>query len=493
MRKINFYLSALLVLYSLLSCGEKDEPWPEPPAPPDPPEKTNVLDKITDSAFRRRILQLMETYDTDKDGKLSEEEAAAVPYLSLNGAYNVIKEKISSLQGIEYFTGIELLDCSNNQLTSLDLSHNLKLDDLVCNYNELVALTIKKNNNLYRIVCDHNRLKELDLPGKTKLKSLTCSHNQLTSLDLKDCTLLEEFYCSENQLEELLLDGQKKLSVLYCDNNKLQKIECGNCESLRNFILTGNQVTELDISKCDYLKLRKMNAEENPELKRLWVSKSFREDMLEDYKVPAGITITIRYHLSDDKNIIETMYHHNLRKYFEEAILNELAEYDTDEYKGALSAAEAARIPKLDLAGKEIYRLYNLEYFTGLKELDLSNNKLKAFVSLTNSKDLEVLACSNNSIPKIDLSQCTRLRKLNCSANRLATIDLSTNAGLEFLSCEQNELAILDISHNKKLQALYCSRNPQLKTIYVWKGFDQKQLTHFEVDKGVEIVEKEAL
>lgn len=484
MKKISFPLLTILILFILTSCDNDKEDWKEPPAPP---EKLNVLTKITDPVFKNRILYNMDSYDTDKDGKLSEEEAASINDLFLNGAFHVIKGEIKSLDGIEYFTGLLSLDCAHNKLTSLNLSHNLKIDMLSCGFNELTSLNIKKNDKLQQVLCSDNQLEVIDIQDKVQLKKLDCRNNRIKALDLRKSSKLEEVYCQDNQLTELHLGEQKNLAKLYCGNNKLKEIDTGDCEVLRELSLADNQVEVLDISKLSNIRLRLFNAGNNPYMKKLWVWPSFRN--YDEYTIPDNVTISIKYHLPDDKDIIKSMLG-NMRKYFDEAILNELAEYDTDEYKGALSASEAAQIPVLNLAGKNITRLYNTEYFTGLKEFDFSNNKIKILISFTNNTKLEVLKCSDNSIPDLDLSECQVLHSLNCNNNRLGTLDLSQNSALTFLSCEQNELTVLDISSNKDLQELYCTKNPQLKTLYVWEGFDENQLIHFGIDAGVEIIEK---
>ncbi|MFA5382044.1 MAG: hypothetical protein WC356_02680 [Candidatus Micrarchaeia archaeon] len=78
------------------------------------------------------------------------------------------------------------LDCSNNQLTSLDAP------------------------NATELRCYNNQLTSLDAPNATKLD---CSNNQLTSLDAPNATVL---YCSNNQLTSL---DAPNATVLYCSNN----------------------------------------------------------------------------------------------------------------------------------------------------------------------------------------------------------------------------------------------------------------------------------
>lgn len=84
-------------------------------------------ENFPDSAFRSYVV---ENFDKDGSGDLSEEEIAAVTDISVSDM------GIRSLSGISYFTELDSLDCSWNELTSLDLSGNTKITELnaVSNY-----------------------------------------------------------------------------------------------------------------------------------------------------------------------------------------------------------------------------------------------------------------------------------------------------------------------------------------------------------------------
>ncbi len=79
-----------------------------------------------DSVFRRYVV---ENCDWIQDGYLTEEEILSVVRMDVSGM------GIHNLQGIEYFTFLESLDCSDNHLTSLDLSSNTRLRDLQADSN----------------------------------------------------------------------------------------------------------------------------------------------------------------------------------------------------------------------------------------------------------------------------------------------------------------------------------------------------------------------
>ena len=54
---------------------------------------------------------------------------------------------------------------------------------------------------------------------------LHCSENQLTSLDVSGCTALTELRCSENQLTNLNVSGCTALTKLYCFSNQLTSLD----------------------------------------------------------------------------------------------------------------------------------------------------------------------------------------------------------------------------------------------------------------------------
>ena len=60
--------------------------------------------------------------------------------------------KISSFKGIKYFPNLKYLDCGHNNLTSIDLSGNKKLEKLNCDYNKLTSLDSSKNTKLKKLL-----------------------------------------------------------------------------------------------------------------------------------------------------------------------------------------------------------------------------------------------------------------------------------------------------------------------------------------------------
>lgn len=149
-----------------------------------------------DANFRNYLLK----HSYGSDGKITEEEIAEINII------NVWQCNITSLKGIEYFTALKHLDCSDNQLSSLDVSNNTALSNLTCSNNQLTTLDVSNNTALTNLYCDNNQLTTLDVSNNTALSSLTCGNNQLTTLDVSN-TVLTSFYCHKNQIKDKFMDA----------------------------------------------------------------------------------------------------------------------------------------------------------------------------------------------------------------------------------------------------------------------------------------------
>lgn len=82
-----------------------------------------------DDNFRNYLLE--QSYGSD--GVLTEDEISRITYIVCN------QRSISNLKGIEYFTALTYLNCSNNQLTALDVSMNTELNRIECYSNRINA------------------------------------------------------------------------------------------------------------------------------------------------------------------------------------------------------------------------------------------------------------------------------------------------------------------------------------------------------------------
>lgn len=234
-----------------------------------------------DANFQKYIKDVL---DTNKDGSLGEAEIAKVTELTFEypDSPGVKMSNIASLKGIEYFTALTTLDCSEQKLTTLDVSANTNLTTLNCSENRLTSLDLSKNTALTELNCRYNKLTSLDLSKNTALTTLNCSYNKLAALDVSNNTDLNDLICSENQLERLNVSANTALTRLTCNDNKLVALVLGQNTALTTLACDSNQLTSLDVRGntnltklyCGSNQLRTLDLSKNTQLTSLLCAKN---------------------------------------------------------------------------------------------------------------------------------------------------------------------------------------------------------------------------
>lgn len=147
--------------------------------------------QFKDPKFLHALLYDHKDIDKNKDGQISEKEASIVTELYING-YD-----IKDIDEISYFTALTVLDCSNNQLTSLDVSNNTALIDLTCYTNPLTSLDVSMCHDLNSLLCveiwfDDNSGLVVNIPTQCPLTSLKIYKHHM--LNDNSIALLKHIY-----------------------------------------------------------------------------------------------------------------------------------------------------------------------------------------------------------------------------------------------------------------------------------------------------------
>lgn len=157
------------------------------------------------------------TWHLDPDTGERQEEYS----LDLIGYMKPENQKLTGHLKIPEHLHITKLNCSDNRLTSLDVSGNPALEVLKCARNQLSGLDVSSNLALEELWCQDNRLISLDVRGNPRLKKLFCSDNQLASLYMSGSLELLTAECMRNQLLSLNVRGNPELRDFNCRHNKL--------------------------------------------------------------------------------------------------------------------------------------------------------------------------------------------------------------------------------------------------------------------------------
>ncbi|QSS96879.1 T9SS type A sorting domain-containing protein [Psychroflexus sp. ALD_RP9] len=253
------------------------------------------------------------TINTDYDQEISVAEAQAV-----TGALDVSSLAISDLTGIEAFTNLTELDCSNNAIAALDVSTITGLTNLNCKENNIANLNVQgtslvtldaednsltsldvsnlatlttlntRSNNISNLNlqgaiglevldCSDNSLSTLNVSLNTNLMDLNCSDNNLTNVDVTNLTALTALNISENAISSIVLITNSNLNTLIASDNNFASIDVSNNTMLTDLIVASNSLTSLDITNNTMLTavdfqdnlISNLDISNNPSLTRI--------------------------------------------------------------------------------------------------------------------------------------------------------------------------------------------------------------------------------
>lgn len=120
---------------------------------------------IPDAVFLNKLIAA--GVDTNNDGQISYSEALAVTHLDVSS--NSTMPKITDMEGIQYFTNLVQLSCSNNSITTLNVNALTNLIQLNCSYNSITTLNITALTNLEVLHCHSNQINSLNITGLNQL------------------------------------------------------------------------------------------------------------------------------------------------------------------------------------------------------------------------------------------------------------------------------------------------------------------------------------
>ena len=213
--------------------------------------------------------------DKDQDGVLSDNELTVK-------SINVEKKSIAKLDGIEFFTELTDLRCSQNSLTSLDLSANTKLTLVYCDRNSLTSLNVEGCTALKTLWCQTNKLTSVTVASPA-LTQFYANNNELTSVDITECPELKELRLYRNpDLQYVDFSGNNKMIKLEFFECAVTSIDVSNMADLDWLSVTQNQLTELDVTHnplltnltCYGNQLTELNLSQNPLIKVLRIEQN---------------------------------------------------------------------------------------------------------------------------------------------------------------------------------------------------------------------------
>jgi hypothetical protein len=380
-----------------------------------------------DSTFRDYVLS---NFDVDGDSVLSPTE--------IDNTYtiDVSTLPVKSLKGIEYLTNAGSVFCNSCELTSLDLSADTLLNTLQCAYNKITSLVVPPS--LIDLNCINNLLEHLDVSHCSGLLNLYCNNNKLSTLDISADTVLYVLNCANNNLACLDISATKIDGDLTTDDNTY----IAQSDANGKFDLTtipGFDVTHATIQKGGTLSGDTLTF----------------NDLVVEYNYDCGSGFVRKFSLITNKNIpIDSVNFPDSG--FRTYVLDQL---DTDK-DSLLSSSEVVKATYLDINFMNISSVKGIEYLRMLATVNASDNNLDSLDLSHNPNVQDVDIPFNSGLKSINVSACPKLSSLTFNECSIDSIDISNNHNLDYFLADNNNLRKVDFTGDSIATFISLSSNP---------------------------------
>jgi hypothetical protein len=205
-------------------------------------------------------------------------------------------------------TNLIKLSFNNNQLTTINLSNNTALYSLHAELNPgLTSLNLSANTALELLYCSDNNMTSLDVSKNIKLTTLNFNNNKLTTIDLTKNTALKSLYAISNLFESVDVSKNTAATYISFNTNKLTSIDVTGLTALKSLFLLNNNIVEIkganEVAKSGTLNCtgNKLNLATLPQPEALKSTYNYAPQQA--YSLPASITVGETLDLSSQTNV----------------------------------------------------------------------------------------------------------------------------------------------------------------------------------------------
>ncbi|WP_379969429.1 T9SS type A sorting domain-containing protein [Epilithonimonas sp. UC225_85] len=214
-----------------------------------------------DANFKTRLLQSSSTnyiaadlagnatkIDQNNDGEIDVSEAKNISVISINQNAglidfgNNINYNITSLEGINYFTNLKILECKNNNLEKVDFKNLINLEEFYFQKNKITQfLNFEDISKLLVMSCEGNLLTDLDLSkaarniGNNYFVYYHFNNNPLINLNLQ---------CGKKTIWVILADWEQCPFYGFLGLNSTCQHRPQSIPTLVNLIVNCNEVND---------------------------------------------------------------------------------------------------------------------------------------------------------------------------------------------------------------------------------------------------------
>ncbi len=517
--------------------GSSNWSWLEYEGVSDGTNPSVVIDatNFPDAAFRAEVAS--DVVDLDQNGVLSEYE------LQRRSVLNVHGKDIASLQGIEHFTELQRLNCYDNNLTELDLTHNSGIRQVFLYGNNICGAAMdsliaslpsrpSSDKGSLFVICDgrspDNAMTSLQVEaasakGWNTFKSTNDGQSWITYYGEDVGFAIDAQHFPDENLRAVILDKaidtnedgylsvSERDAVTRLDFPNLNVESAKGIEyfpNLKQLYCSGNNLTELDLHRNQ--KLLVVSCSKN---KLTSWSFAYQQNRLLRYIYCCNNQLT-QLNFSNNPALEEVYFYGNkIRGENMTVLVNSLHQYGGKLYAYKNEdpvEGNYMTYSQMVIAEGKHWRIYDSspDYISdiisssdlglGIDEYNFPDEVFREYVEQFDTNHDEALSeeelaavtemdVIGNVADLTGIENFTSLKRLEVQNQQLTKLDVSKLTELETLWCDNNQLTSLDLTQNTKLIHLQCTNN-QLETLNLAHnttltqlGCDNNQLTQLDV------------
>jgi len=451
---------------------------------------TDITDDFTDPNF---LIVVRNVLGIPEPGRIYCINAALVQTLSIPGRFGA--NAITSLAGLQHFTGLNEFILHANQVASIDLSLLPHLDRLFIANNPLTSINLISQPYLTDLVLSFGQLTTVDVSMLSDLETLNLQNNQLTNVTFGNHPQLRWLALSNNQfstlpnmaglvaLEELHINHNTGLAASGIDGLSFASLHTlhANDIGLMSANLAG--LPALEILNIQNNAFTSFAPSANPILRTLNISNQWWTHGPNHTSLDLSANVALESLTASDLGITALDLSNNINlvtvsignRYMASVTFPPSPQYLTTVSANGHTAGNG--LTSFTITNAPALTTVTVNTQGNLANINLSNNPslvtLNAMganlgstdnINLTGSNAITTLNMGNSMITNFDSttmpSSVTHLSLASTPvSNVLTAIDVSNFPNLYFLNIHFGSVTTLDLSNNTMLVDLVASEN----------------------------------
>ncbi|GEN77259.1 leucine-rich repeat domain-containing protein [Chryseobacterium hagamense] len=167
-----------------------------------------------DKNFEKAVL---ENYDLNKDGKISQPEAESVENLFL------MNKGITSAEEVSYFKNARMIILDQNNISRISMRNMDKVELISCAGSKVSVFTAENLKSLTSLYLDGNMIENISLNSTPEINQLTVSLNKIKTIDVSSLRRLKKLNLEHNLIQKLDISANPVLQTLNLMDNPIME------------------------------------------------------------------------------------------------------------------------------------------------------------------------------------------------------------------------------------------------------------------------------